>query len=199
MVQKERKLRCCMGNVVFICLHCSPWTQGRASTIILSHFCQAPPRTDHTAAFKGLNEHQRQLCDFAFLSRALQPLELPYSWKAPSFPQPSFLNTPGLVARHIIVWESSKHTRLPLCLFGHSPSSPSFSLFMMHVYLPWARGGWQRKIRRQRARASDTSTACINDSVAGCPAQNIIYSSRWREITAAILSSSRKTSWPGNT
>lgn len=35
---------------------------------ILSHFRQAPPLTDHTAAFKGLNEHQRQVCDFAFLS-----------------------------------------------------------------------------------------------------------------------------------
>lgn len=33
-----------------------------------SHFRKALPITDHTAAFKDLNKHQRQLCDLAFLS-----------------------------------------------------------------------------------------------------------------------------------
>lgn len=45
----------------------------------------------------------------------------------------------------------------------------------------------------------EISNVCINDSVAGCSAQNIIYSSHWGEITAAILSRRRKISWPGNT
>ncbi len=51
---------------------------------ILSHFRQAPPLTDHTAAFKGLNEHQRQLCDFAFLPEHYNLWSFPPWWKSPS-------------------------------------------------------------------------------------------------------------------
>lgn len=50
---------------VFLCLCC--YSQGRGPHSE-SHFRQALPITDHTAAFKDLNKHQRQLCDLAFLS-----------------------------------------------------------------------------------------------------------------------------------
>lgn len=62
---------------------CSPCSQGRRlPQWILSHFRQTPSLTDHTAAFKGLSEHQRQLW-FWIPVWALQPLELPPPrWKA---------------------------------------------------------------------------------------------------------------------
>lgn len=118
---------------------------------ILSHFRQAPPLTDHTAAFKGLNEHQRQLCDFAFLSEHYNLWSFPPDEK----PSPTHSHSPslmifqrhthGLVAQCTTVGESSETHGACSVLFGLSPpppSPPSFSLFMMHMYLPWARGGW---------------------------------------------------------
>lgn len=51
---------------------------------ILSNFHQAPPLTHPTAAFKGLNEHQRQPCDFAFLSEHYNLWRFPLSMKSPA-------------------------------------------------------------------------------------------------------------------
>lgn len=168
-----------------MCQYCSPCSQGLPQWI-LSHFSQTPPLTDHTAAFKGLKEHQRQLCDFAFLSRALQPLELPLWREAQlrSFPQPS-----------LMIFQTHAQSLAPSCIIEEDSieKHEASSLLMTYMYLLWAKEGWRR------ARTWHNGTVRISDSVAGCSTQNIIYSSRWREITAAILSRSRKTSWPGNT
>lgn len=210
MVQKKM-LRCSLGDGVFMWLWCSPCSQGRElPQWILSHFHQAPPLADHTAAFKGLNEHQRQLCDFAFLSELYNQWSVPppdEKSPAPFIPIAIFNDFPNKHSRFSGTVHHSGRVKWDTCLllsafwYEQPPLlslSHTLSLFMMHMYLPWARGRvvW---IRRQRARAWDNGDVCINDSVAGCSAQNIIYSSHWREITAAILSRSRKISWPGNT
>lgn len=118
---------------------------------ILSHFHQAPPLTDHTAAFKGLSEHQRQQCDFAFLSEHYNlwspPLRHPMKSPALLAPIAIFNDFPkthsgfsGTVHQSgRVKWDT---WRLLGAFWYEQSHSPPSSLFMMHMYPPWARGGW---------------------------------------------------------
>lgn len=135
---------------------------------ILSHFRQAPPLTDHTAAFKGLSEHQRQLCDFAFLSEHYNLWSFPPWWKAQlhSLPQPSLMifqrHTQGLVAQCIIVGESSETHDASSVPFGTSSHTlPLLSLHDAHVP-PVGKG---RLVWIRRQRASDNGTVCASMTV----------------------------------
>lgn len=161
---------------------------------ILSHFRQAPPLTDHTAAFKSLSEHQRQLCDFAFLSEHYNLWSVPPLMKSPAplAPTAIFNDFPKTHSGFSGTVHHSGRVKW-------DPPPPLSFLALHDARVPPV-GKWRVVwIRRQGARAWDNGTGCINDSVAGCSAQNIIYSSHWREITGAIFSRSRKISWPGNT
>lgn len=105
---------------------------------ILSHFRQAPPLTDHTAAFKSLNEHQRQLCDFAFLSEHYNLWSVPPLMKSPAplVPTAIFNDFPKTHSGFSgTVHHSGRVKWDPLLHY-------LFSLFMMHVYLLWGSGGW---------------------------------------------------------
>lgn len=160
---------------------------------ILSHFRQAPPLTDHTAAFKGLNEHQRQLW-FCIPVKSITNSGASPKWKPPLAPTAIFND---FLKTHSGFSDTACHsgrvkwdTRVHLCHVDASSHSPH------DARVPPVSKGRLVWIRRQRARVGDNGTVCINDSVAGCAAQNIIYSSHW---TAAILFRSRKISWPSNT
>lgn len=124
----------------------------------------------------------------AFLSRVLQPLE------------PPFLSRSS--APHIsptMFHENSQAGHKSFPCFIRFELSFSMSLLLYVACVPPAGKKGVLWIRRQRARGGDNSKVRISDSVAGCSAQNIIYSSHWGEITGAILFRSRKISWPGNT
>lgn len=113
-----------------------------------------PGSTSHSShcCLQGLERTSKATVWFCILVRALQPLEIPPWWKAQprSFPQPSLMifqrHTQGLVAQCIIVGESSEKHGASFCVFWYEHSLPLSlclsPLFMMHMYLPWARGGW---------------------------------------------------------
>lgn len=154
-----------------------------------------PGSTSHRSycCLQGLERTSKAAVWFCIPVRALQPLEPPTPMKtpAPLVPTAIFNDFPKTHSGFSgTVHHSGRvkwNTWILLCASLHDAHVP-----------PVGKGSmvW---IRRQRARAWDNGNVCINDSVAGCSAQNIIYSSHWREITAAILSRSRKISWPGNT
>lgn len=148
----------------FMCLCWSP-LQSRQGLPqwTLSHFRQAPPLTDHAAAFRGLRKHQRQLW-FCIPVRALQPLELPrLTSPAPLIPTAIFNDFPkthsgfsGSVHHSgRVKWDSCSLFRVPL-VWAASLSlsqclslSVSLSLSLHDARLPWAKGGWRESLGRE--------------------------------------------------
>lgn len=91
-------MRRCLVESVFMCQFCSTRSQGKAPT--MNTITLPPDSTSHRShcCLQGL-ERTSKACDFAFLSRALQPLELPPLTKSPASLVPT-----------AILNVSSKHT-----------------------------------------------------------------------------------------
>lgn len=149
MVQKKI-LRCCQGFFMRRCTVFSLHSRLGLPQWILSRF-QAPPLADHTAALKGFSEHQRKLCDVAFLSEHYN------LWSSP----PPLMKSPATLAPTAIFNDLPKthsgfngtvhhrgrvewHTWSLLSSFWSEQShSPSFS-----PSVP-TRGGWCESGGRQ--------------------------------------------------
>lgn len=180
-------MRCCRGRGVFMCLQ--SW-QGLPQWI-LSHFLQTPPLTDHAAAFKRLNWHQRQLWDFAFLSEHYNLWSFPDMKKNSASLLPSPLCYDFTKTTHSEGFSGSARIMegTPNHLFSTQNTVCYQPLHRTHV----------PPIGKGRGTAPDNTMECINGCAAPCSAHNIIYSSVRGEITAAILFWRKKSSWPGNT
>lgn len=143
---------------------------------------------------RGLNEHQRQLWDFAFLSRATQPLELPLLIKSP-------VPHIAITMCHCLMGTVKRDTWSFLCSIWLTILSPTLHLYIPphDARLPLVGKGRGCESEGKEAELEITAL-CASVTAWQSALHKILFTAHAVEkLQQQSSTEAGKISWPGNT